>query len=65
MGSYGRKDDPPSPDSGVAYLPAALMCILLDVLMDGDYRAPNPDVTSPAPLQSRPHALTPVLADDK
>ena len=40
--------------------PAALLCILSDVLADDKHQEPNADVAWPEPLCPRPHALTPV-----
>ena len=36
----------------------ALIYILCDVLVDGEYQAPNADVVWPEPLRPRPHAPT-------
>ena len=60
-GSHRCKGDLSPPAQGAAYrLPAALMYILCDVLVNGEHQAPNADVAWHGPLRPRPHAPPPV-----
>ena len=62
VGGYRRPGSLSPPTQGAAYHPpAALLCILRDVLADGEQQEPNADVAWPKPLCPRPHAPTPVL----
>ena len=61
VGGYRRKGDLSPPTQGAAYHPpAVLMCILHNVLVDGEHQAPNADMAWLEALRQQPHTPTPV-----